>query len=243
MKKETAIVIPAREGSTRFPRKPLHPILGKPMISWVVEACLDIKEASIIVATDSHKIAEIAEKKGAKAIIVKGNIKSGTERVYRAVDGMGFSYIINLQGDEPAVTSSHIIPIINFLRNNSHPQVVTMKYPCNKEDAKDPNVVKVICDSQKRAIYFSRSPIPYNRSGTVKYFKHIGIYGFTHSALSRFVNLAPTYLEKSESLEQLRLIENGIPIKVLDAPSDTVGVDVPEDIEKVEKILLKRLDG
>ncbi|WP_273831885.1 3-deoxy-manno-octulosonate cytidylyltransferase [Guptibacillus sedimenti] len=232
-------VIPARHGSTRFPGKPMALISEKPMIQHVyqrVKASNNID--SVIVATDHDDIYQAVVDFGGEAIITRKDHESGSDRMAEVASKVDGDLFLNVQGDEPLIRTELIDQIVKLALDNEE-SVVTAKVKIKDiEDLNSPNVVKVVADNQANAMYFSRSPIPYNRSiEPIHYFKHLGIYCFPKKTLEQFVTLPKSILEKTEMLEQLRLLDNGINIKVLETNYDAVGVDTPEDILKVERIL------
>jgi len=237
-------VIPARWASTRFPGKILAQIAGEPMIAHVVRR---VSEASnvdhVIVATDDERIAKVAVASGAEAIIT-GECASGTDRVAEAVAGRGdWDIVVNVQGDEPLLSGDNIDVLVDGLLVDEDVAMSTLCRPLEAERIDDPNAVKVVRDLRGRALYFSRSPIPYPRHHDAAWGLwrlHLGVYGFRRNVLERFVALPPSKLEQAEGLEQLRALENGIPIQVLDAPHPAFGVDTPEDLRRVEEIMKKR---
>ena len=233
------VIIPARYGSSRFEGKPLAKIRGKPLIQWVYEAAKTSKVAEeIIIATDDDRIASCALSFGAKALMTSKRCPSGTDRVAEVVKHMKEAqFIVNVQGDEPLIRGEHIDAVFSYLRR--FPRfIITLKNKIEDENEyKDPNVVKVVCDKEGCALYFSRSPIPFFRNKKAHPYKHIGIYGYHRDTLLKFVSLSPSELEISEGLEQLRALENGIKIKVIETDYKGIGVDTPEDISKVEKLL------
>ncbi len=238
------IVIPARYGSTRFPGKPLVNICGKPLVQWVYErASLSTVADEVLVATDDKRILRCVEGFGGKAYMTP-ECPTGTDRVAYLAKVMGekWEYIVNVQGDEPLIAPEVIDAVFATLHSDKE-AIVTMKRLIeNEDDYNDPNVVKVVCDSEGYALYFSRSPIPYFRNQG-RAFKHIGIYGYSRDVLLRFVSFPQSPLEVAEGLEQLRALENGIPIKVLETEYEAIGVDVPEDVERLENILKGVCDG
>jgi len=239
-------VIPARWGSTRFPGKSLAELAGEPMIAHVVRRASEARTVDqVIVATDDERIAEVAAKSGAEAVMT-GECASGTDRVAEAVTGRDeWDVVVNIQGDEPLLSGSNIDVLVNGLLDDDEVRMSTLCRPLEPERIEDPNAVKVVRDVRGRALYFSRSPIPYPRSreaAVALWRLHLGIYGFRRDALERFVALPPSGLEQAEGLEQLRAVENGIPILVLDAPHAAYGVDTPEDLQRIETIF-KRENG
>ncbi len=233
-----AIVIPARYGSSRFPGKPLVRIAGKPLIQWVYEAATSSSAADeVVVATDDERIARCVESFGGRAVLTP-QCPTGTDRVAWVTknEGANWRFVVNLQGDEPLITADAIDAVFEALEETPNSIVTLKKRIEDGEDYADPNVVKVVTDVAGFALYFSRSPIPYIRKKGVAY-RHIGVYGFSREVLLRFVGLPQSTLEIVEQLEQLRALENGIPIRVLETDYEAVGVDVPEDVERVEKLL------
>lgn len=233
-------VIPSRIASTRLPRKPLREILGKPMVQRVYEAA---RAASglhdVIVATDSEEILAAGRKLGMNVVMTSPDCKSGTDRVREISLRYDADIYINVQGDEPLARPEHINALIELMKRGDQIRVGTLKTPCPAADVANPNSVKVVTDSQGRALYFSRATIPHDRDGRggIKYFKHLGFYAYHRGTLEGFPNLHPSALEDAEKLEQLRFLENGIPIYVAETPFDTVGVDTEEDVRRVEEIL------
>lgn len=234
-------VIPARIASTRLPRKMLRQIDGKPLIGLVYEAVRSSPLLSdVIVATDSNEIMEACRHNGWKAEMTSAAHRSGTERVREISQRMAADVYINVQGDEPLIRAQHIAALLDVMKDEAV-QVGTLKTSAPDADVSNPNSVKVVTDASGRALYFSRATIPFDRDTTrPKYFKHLGIYAYRKAALDRFVQLPESALEKSERLEQLRFLENGIDIFVGLTPYDTVGVDTEEDLLRVAEILKKR---
>lgn len=234
-------VIPARLASTRLPRKMLREIGGKPLIGVVYEAVRSCAAlADVIVATDSEEIMTACQKNGWKAEMTSPSYRSGTERVQEISTRKTADVYVNVQGDEPLARSEQITSLLGVMENPSA-QVGTLMTPCAEVDIHSPNAVKVVTDLQGRALYFSRATIPYDRDHThPRYFKHLGFYAYRKSALDKFVTLPESSLEKSERLEQLRFLENGISIYVGETPHDSVGVDTEEDLRRVIAILEKR---
>ncbi len=231
-------VIPARYSSTRFPGKPLAPIAGKPMVVHVVERALEAEcFEEVIVATDDDRIADVASRSGARAVLT-GACRSGTDRVAAAVRGIGASAVVNVQGDEPAQPPANLRLLAGFLRENPQVPMVTLALPGTAQDLADPNTVKVVCDVGGRALYFSRAAIPYPRNpvaGLVR--RHVGLYGYQKHALLAFASWPEAELERAEGLEQLRALVNGMSLHVLTGVADSVAVDVPEDVPRAEAAL------
>jgi 3-deoxy-manno-octulosonate cytidylyltransferase (CMP-KDO synthetase) len=234
-------VIPARLASTRLPRKMLREIAGKPLIGVVYEA---VKACSlltdVIIATDSDEIMAVCRQRGWNAQMTSSKHRSGTERVHEVSTRESADVYINVQGDEPLVRSEQLDSLIHLM-NNREAQVGTLMTPAADIDIPNPNAVKVVIDKNGRALYFSRATIPFDRDGSrPRYYKHLGLYAYRKPALEQFVTLPESSLEQSERLEQLRFLENGIPIFVAETPFDSVGVDTEEDLQRVIEILRKR---
>lgn len=234
-------VIPARLASTRLPRKMLREIGGKPLIGVVYEAvraCSQLADA--VVATDSQEILNLCSQRGWKAEMTSPHHKSGTERVHEVSGRVSADVYINVQGDEPLVRSEQLTTLLEVMRATER-QVGTLMTPAAAIDIPNPNAVKVVTDVDGRALYFSRATIPFDRDGIKpRYFKHLGLYAYRKPALDRFVQLSESSLEKSERLEQLRFLQNGIPIYVGETPHDSIGVDTEEDLQRVIEILQRR---
>jgi 3-deoxy-manno-octulosonate cytidylyltransferase (CMP-KDO synthetase) len=234
-------VIPARLASTRLPRKMLRELSGKPLIGVVYEAVRSwALLADVIVATDSDEIMAACRTHGWKSQMTSTAHSSGTERVHEISGREAADVYINVQGDEPLLRPEHIATLLRVME---HPeaQVGTLMTPAIDVDIPNPNAVKVVTDLNGRALYFSRATIPFDRDAThPRYFKHLGLYAYRKPALDRFVTLPESSLEKSERLEQLRFLENGIPIYVGETPHDSVGVDTEEDLQRVMEILQRR---
>ena len=234
-------VIPARLASTRLPRKMLRTLAGQPLIARVYQGVRASSLLSdVIIATDSEEILRLCEQHGWTARMTSPNHRSGTERVHEISNTVSAEIYLNIQGDEPLTRPEHIASLLSLMRD---PAVLvgTLKTPAAPEDIPNPNAVKVVTDSAGRALYFSRSTIPYDRDAIhPSYFKHLGFYAYRKPALHRFVALPESSLERSERLEQLRFLENGIPIHVAETEFDTVGVDTEEDLKRAESLLLSR---
>ena len=216
-------------------------LAGEPMIAHVVLRAYEAKTVDhVIVATDDERIADAATAVGAEAVIT-GECPSGTDRVAAAVaNRQEWEIVVNVQGDEPLLSGENIDVLVSGLLADDEVRISTLCRPLEAERAEDPNAVKVVRDRNGRALYFSRSAIPYprHREAAWKLWRlHLGIYGFRREALDAFVALPPSELEQAEALEQLRALENGLPILVLDAPHPAFGVDTPEDLARVEKII------
>ena len=231
-------VIPARMASTRLPRKMLRELAGEPMLAHVyrgVRSCQLLEQ--VIVATDSPEIMDFCQKNGWSAQMTSSNHRSGTERVHEVSNSVAADIYINVQGDEPLTRAAHIESLIETM-GRPEVQVGTLATPASATDIGNPNAVKVVRDLSGRALYFSRATIPYDRDGVrPKYFKHLGFYAYRKSALGHFCQWPESSLERSERLEQLRFLENGIAIYVGETPFDTIGVDTEEDLQRVEKLM------
>jgi 3-deoxy-manno-octulosonate cytidylyltransferase (CMP-KDO synthetase) len=236
-------IIPARWGSTRFPGKPLHLIAGKPLLRHVWERCQKASSlASVIVATDDMRIAAAAFGWGAEVSLTSPRHRSGSDRIAEVAAKLrGISHIINVQGDEPLIDPKLINQLAKEMQRDRKIEMIAAAHPFeNPADAQSPHQVKVVLDRQRRALYFSRSPIPFAREATAPtpYFRHQGIYGYKRDLLLRFVHWTLTPLEKAEALEQLRALENGVNIHVVVTKSGSPGVDTPDDARAIERQLL-----
>ena len=232
-------IIPARLASTRLPRKVLREIAGQPMIARVYEAAKQSPLLrDVIIATDSDEVMQFAQSRGWKAQMTSGKHRSGTDRVYEVAQRIPADVYVNIQGDEPLARPEHLDALLQPMQD---PKVMvsTIKTPCPPQDVENPNAVKVVTDLNGRALYFSRSTIPFDRdkTGIVTYFKHLGFYAYRKAALDRFCNLPESKLEAAERLEQLRFLDNGIDIYVAETPFNTVGVDTEEDLRRVEEMI------
>jgi 3-deoxy-manno-octulosonate cytidylyltransferase (CMP-KDO synthetase) len=235
------IVIPARYASTRLPAKPLIEINGKPIIQWVYEKASGSRlKDRIIIATDDERILKVALAFGAEAVMTSPACKSGTDRVYEAMEGQEGDIVINLQGDEPFIRADMVDTLFSAIERDNL-NMATLCCPL-KDDSElaDPNTVKVVIDKDSFALYFSRAPIPFIRGQKrAPLYKHIGIYGFGRSFLEQFVFLEKSQLEETESLEQLRVLENGYKIKVLTTQYSGFGIDTEADLERARTALSK----
>jgi 3-deoxy-manno-octulosonate cytidylyltransferase (CMP-KDO synthetase) len=235
----TLAVIPARLASTRLPRKVLREIARRPMLAWVYDAaraCPQLDE--VVIATDSDEVSELCEKNGWPFELTSPDLPSGTDRMYAVAQRHDADIYVNIQGDEPMLTPSHIAALLSPF-TQAHVDVATLKVLCTPENIANPNAVKVVTALDGRALYFSRATIPYDRDGHgAPYWKHIGLYAYRKAALNRFAALAPSQLELTERLEQLRLLENGFHLYVSAIEKDTIGVDTEEDLARVETLLL-----
>lgn len=240
MTKKSAVVIPARYASSRFPGKPLAMLAGKPMICHVCEKAAAGKADYVLVATDDERIAKVVTEFGYTAVMTRNDHPSGTDRIAEAVNAAApdVDIIINVQGDEPLIPTSAIDDLLSLMQNDPACEMATIAVPGNRENMTENNV-KVVFGADGKALYFSRSMIPFARRGGVpdQVYLHWGIYAYRRAALEKFVKLPAGRLEKSEMLEQLRALENGISIQVLVKELESIGVDTPEDLEKAERRL------
>lgn len=253
---KTVGIIPARWDSTRFPGKPLHPIAGKPLLKHVWERCLHAKSLDLVViATDDMRIASAAFDWGAEVALTSPKHRSGTNRIAEvARKTKQFAYVINIQGDEPLIDPRLIDKLVEKLRSDRKVEIVTAAHPFkNPADATSPHQVKVVLDLHGKALYFSRAPIPAprndgfsavvsshrQRSRRSQFLRHQGIYGFRRETLLQFVAWKPSPLERTESLEQLRPLENGVKVHVLITATGSPGIDTPEDATALEQKLAR----
>ena len=230
-------VIPSRLASTRLPRKPLASIAGKSMVERVYAGARGAKRLSrLLVATDSEEILDHCRARGIDAELTSASHVSGTDRIREIAERFPADVYANVQGDEPMVTGAHVDAMLAPFLSEEGVEVSTLALPLETAEAANPNTVKVVCRIDGRALYFSRSPIPFDRDRAgVSYRKHLGFYAYRASALARFSTLPPSPLEIAERLEQLRFLENGIDIRVIESPSDTWSVDTSEDLARVER--------
>ena len=239
-------VIPARYFSTRLEGKPLKNIEGHSMIEWVYKRAIKSKLDSVIVATDDIRIYNEVIRFGGKVILTSSNHENGTSRIAEVCEKLencqntdvevdNHEVIINIQGDEPLIEAEMINLLIEAFKNEESLLMGTLKHKITKmEEIENPNCVKVVTDKNDYALYFSRSPIPYPRTLNLEnYYKHVGIYGYKKEFVKKYSEMISTPLEESESLEQLRVLENGFKIKVLETSSSIQGIDTQEDLEKV----------
>ncbi|MBI2816853.1 MAG: 3-deoxy-manno-octulosonate cytidylyltransferase [Acidobacteria bacterium] len=235
-------VIPARIESERLPGKVLRPICGRAMLHRVYDAASACKLLNELwVATDSEQVRDYCAANRIPVLMTARTHRSGTERIYEVSRLRPAQVYVNIQGDEPMLQTSHLQLLLEpFLRDPATAGtkfVTTLKTPLAPEEASNPNVVKVVTNPGGLALYFSRAAIPYNRdaSSAVPYYKHLGLYAYTAAALEAYMALPASPLEQIEKLEQMRLLENGIPIQVAETALDTIGVDTEEDLRAVER--------
>ena len=245
------IVIPARYASSRFPAKPLVDLCGKPLLQHVYECACNTKADTVVIATDDERIASVAEQFGAEVCMTSPDHVSGTDRIVEVAEKMGWEnadVVVNLQGDEPLTPEKIIIQVANNLHKNPDAVCATLSAALSsREEITNPNVVKVVTDINGFALYFSRASIPYDRDQTIpvddlsEYQRHIGIYAYRVGFLKEYSELPVCTLEKHEALEQLRIVWNGKKIHVEEAVElPGHGVDTPEDLEQVKKIIESR---
>ena len=238
---KTAIIIPARYGSSRLEGKPLLTVAGKPVIQWVYEKAMQAQLADmIIVATDDKRIYDAVAAFGGVAEMTSVNHKCGSDRIREVVDRHPeISYIVNLQGDEPLIEPSAIDEVARNVKEDANADISTLVRVLKDEDEiNNPNLVKCVRDKNGFALYFSRSKIPYERNPiSGEFYGHLGIYGYKREALIKMTSLDQTPLEKTESLEQLRALENGMKIKTSVVDFVPVGIDTAQDLEKFKAIV------
>lgn len=235
-------VIPARFASTRFPGKALTPVLGKPMIQWVWDrACLAGGLDEVIVATDDNRIFQTVESFGGKAVMTPSDCASGSDRVWRVVEGIDCDVVVNIQGDEPTLDPAAIEALLELMEEDPSLEMGTLVSPLvSREEYENPTVVKVVMGEGNRCLYFSRSPVPHLREGWgkgEKLFRHVGVYAFRKKFLGRFTGWPVGMLEAAEKLEQLRAIERGVMVRAAVVEWSGTGVDVPSDVPFVEEAL------
>ena len=243
---KTLAVIPARLASTRLPEKPLVEVGGKPLVIRVLEQVKRCgKVDRVLVATDSERIVEVVQKNGGEAVLTPVDLKSGGDRVaFVARDYPDAELVLNVQVDDPLVGPDMIDPLINALDADPEVQLALLsKRIENEEEIPSPNIVKMVFDQKGRALYFSRSPIPYPRNPGAVYYKHIGPYAWRREFLLQFSRWEQTPLEKTESLEMLRVLEKGFVIRCVETFRDTVEIDTPADVEALERILAQEGGG
>jgi len=232
----TLAVIPARLASTRLPRKVLRLIAGRPMLAWVYEAAKACPALDgVIVAADSDEVMRLCHANGWPSVLTSPDLQSGSDRVHEVAKIYAADIYVNIQGDEPTLRPDHLELMLTPFTDGSGARVTTLKVAVQAAEAADPNNVKVVTADNGSALYFSRYSVPYDRAGAglIQHFKHIGLYAYTREALELFHSLPQSSLELSESLDQLRFLQNGVPIFVAETPHDTVGVDTEADLQRV----------
>ena len=229
-------VIPARYASVRFPGKPLALLAGKPMVLRVLEAVRAARRVDrVLVATDDARIAECVRSAGGEAVLTAADAASGTDRVAEVACRFPADAYVNVQGDEPLMPAENVDRAVEMLESGPGRTLATLATPIGADAAGDPNIVKVAVAADGRALYFSRSPIPFFRQGVPAYRKHLGIYAYRAETLADVTALPPSALERAESLEQLRWLEAGHTIWVGEAAGDSIGVDTPADLAHAER--------
>ncbi len=230
---KTIAVIPARYASTRFPGKLLADLKGKPVIQHTFENVKDTGLfADVIIATDDERIRKTAANFGGNVVMTRPDHVSGSDRIAEVCRDLVFDLVVNVQGDEPFISKE---PLEKLIAVFTDPKMQVASLMCQfQEDHKNPNIVKVVCDKDDFALYFSRSPIPFNRDNPtdILFWQHIGVYAYRKATLLQYVKLPSGKLEEIEKLEQLRLLENGIPIKMVETDYQGIGIDTPEDLKK-----------
>ena len=243
-------LIPSRFQSSRFPGKPLALINDKPIVMWVYDA---VKNADlfddVFIATDDDRIANVVKENGGEYIMTSSTLSCGTERCEQALsflekDGKCYDVVVNIQGDEPLIQKEQIVKVLEGFEYQNADIVTLIKLIDKANDVDDKNIVKVVKSKTDKALYFSRSRVPFNRDKDLNdliskgiYYKHIGIYGYRAEVLHKITKLEESVLEQTEKLEQLRWLENGYNIIVKETSIDTIGVDTPEDLENIKKII------
>jgi len=233
-------VIPSRFASTRLPGKPLVDICGKPMVQHVYERVRQVELFDeVLVATDDQRIFDVVEAFGGKAVMTSVDCPSGTDRLIEVAQAHPADIYVNIQGDEPLIEPEVVEKLARVMLDDPDLQMGTLCYPITAEQAQNPNIVKVVRAHNNNALYFSRSPIPFARSGGIapEYFGHLGMYAYRRDFLMSFGKLPYSKLENTEKLEQLRVLEAGIAIRCLTVQAMAPGVDTPEDLEEVRRIL------
>ena len=241
--KRTAVVIPARYASTRFPGKVLAQLAGKPMIQHVFERASASKADICLIAADDQRVIDACKAFGATAIMTDPDLPSGTDRIAAALKDIDADVVINVQGDEPLLPTEAINSLIDRMLMDDSPEMATIGVQGSREELDNPNKVKLVKSNSGKALYFSRSMIPFLRTGGVDMpvYLHWGIYAYRRDVLEKFVAMEAGNLENCEKLEQLRALENDIDIQVLITNLESVGVDTPEDLVRAEAKLAEKL--
>jgi 3-deoxy-manno-octulosonate cytidylyltransferase (CMP-KDO synthetase) len=240
---KTAVIIPARMGSMRFPGKVLADLGGKPVIRRVWENAMRSKADSVTVAADDPRVEQAVKSFGGRVVMTKPSHPSGSDRVWEAAQSTDAELIVNVQGDEPFLPHEVIDDLIDAMHGPDAPAMGTVVLPCSRADiAANPNLPKVVLTTDDYALYFSRSMIPYLREGgeETEVYRHWGIYAYRRETLAKFVSLPEGRLERCEKLEQLRALENGIRIKVIKTSFDSIGIDTPDDLVRAQEFLARR---
>ena len=240
---KTAVIIPARMGSMRFPGKVLADLGGKPVIQHVGETAMRSKADSVTIAADDPRVEQAVKAFGGNVVMTKPSHPSGSDRVWEAAQYNDAELIVNVQGDEPFLPHEVIDDLIDAMHGPDAPAMGTVVLPCSRADiAANPNLPKVVLTTDDYALYFSRSMIPYLREGgeETDVYRHWGIYAYRRETLAKFVSLPEGRLERCEKLEQLRALENGIRIKVIKTSFDSIGIDTPDDLVRAQEFLARR---
>jgi len=233
-----AVGIPARMGSTRFPGKPLAKLAGRPMIEHVIERAQRADIGPVFVATDDERIADVVHETGAQVVMTRTDHRSGSERLAEAAGGMDCDVIVNVQGDEPLIDPTAIRAVVQPFYEDAYLPMATLAHPLrDATDLNDANVVKLVVNAKGRAMYFSRAPIPYPRSGSFDALQHVGLYAYRREFLLIYPSLSPCEAEQTEQLEQLRVLHHGYDIAVTIGDYHCIGVDTPEDLQRAESLL------
>jgi 3-deoxy-manno-octulosonate cytidylyltransferase (CMP-KDO synthetase) len=238
------VIIPSRFASTRFPGKPLAMLLGQPMIAWVVRRCLQAAVGPVLVACDHQEIAAAAARAGAEVFLTAADHPNGSSRIAEVARQRKEEFIINVQGDEPAIAPAALKSVLELLSQPDEPEMATLAEPLQPgDDPGNANLVKVVCTSRGDALYFSRAAIPHRHPSApsdlaVPYLRHLGIYGYRRPFLNAYANEPPQALEQVEGLEQLRALAMGARIRVGIHRFPSIGVDVPADLERAEALLI-----
>lgn len=241
-------IIPARYASERFPGKVIAPLAGKPLVVHTYERTKQAKRlSSVVVATDDARVVDVVRPFGVKTVLTRSDHPTGTDRIAEVAATLNADIIVNVQADEPLVDPALIDAIVKPLIDDPEVPMATARHPIRETSLiHDPNCVKVVCDAEGHALYFSRSPIPFVRATGHDprtenlYWQHIGLYAFRRDFLLRFAQMKPTPLERLEKLEQLRVLENGYVIAVVEANAPTIGVDTEEDLKRAEAAFVNR---
>jgi 3-deoxy-manno-octulosonate cytidylyltransferase (CMP-KDO synthetase) len=239
---ETLAVIPARYGSSRLPGKPLLKLCGKELVLWVWEGVRRSPLVDrLIVATDYEPVADLVEKRGGEAMMTPSELPTGSDRVAYVAKRAPSRFVLNVQGDDPMVAPEIVDPMVEALRRNPGVSLAVLAKRIERRDEMErSSIVKMVFDENKRALYFSRAPIPFSADPAVVRFKHIGLYAWRRDALFEFASHSGTPLEKAENLEMLRVLEKGGAIHCVETDADTVEIDTPEDVSRFETLMASR---
>lgn len=240
-------IIPSRYGSTRFPGKPLVPIAGKPLLQWVIEGARTSRRLKeICVATDDERIAALARQCGVRAIMTDSELPTGTDRIHQAAKDLSADVVVNIQGDEPLIDGALLDKLVEPFETDANLEMATLGRALDDESLQSVNTAKIVVNARDEALYFSRFPIPYSRNKVAMgqaisaALKHIGIYAYRREFLARFCAAGTAQIEHAEGLEQLRALYLGARIKVVRVEHDSWGVDTPDDVQKIERIIRNR---